>query len=222
VSQVDVSVTKTDAPDPAAVGGTLVYSIRVANAGPNTATKVVVSDTLPESVTLVSVSASQGSCSGSTTIVCNLGSLAPGAAATVTIVVTPRSAGTIANTATVTSTQADRDPANNTATATTEVRMGGVLSATGCDGLRIAPRTLAVGRPTTLHVIALSGRRTLAGLRVVVRGAGIHARGLTNAAGEARIRVVAKRSGIVRVSVPGESCKRRLGVLAAVQPALTG
>jgi uncharacterized repeat protein (TIGR01451 family) len=222
VSHVDVSVTKTDAPDPVEVGGTLVYSIGAANAGPDTATKVVVSDSLPQSVSLVSVSTSQGSCSGSPTVVCNVGSLGAGAAATVTIVVTPRLAGMITNTATVTSTQVDRDPANNTATATTEVRTGDVLAASGCSDLRIGPRTLAIGRATTLHVVVLSGRRALAGLRVVVRGAGIDARGRTNAAGVARIRVLAKRSGIVRVNVPGQACSRRLGVLAASQPALTG
>lgn len=222
VAHVDVSVTKTDAPDPVTVGGTLVYSIRASNAGPETATNVVVSDSLPGSVALVSISASQGACSGSTTVACNLGSLAPGASATVTIVVQPRVAGTITNTATATSAQADRDPANNAATATTEVRAGAVLAATACDGLRIGPRTLAVGRATMLRVVALAGRRALGGVQIAVRGAGIRAGGRTNAAGEARIRVLAKRSGIVRVSVPGQSCSGRLGVLGAVQPALTG
>lgn len=45
---------------------------------------------------------------------CNLGNLASGAAATVTIVVTPRRAGTISNTATVAADVSDSDPENNT------------------------------------------------------------------------------------------------------------
>ena len=39
--RADVSVVKTDAPDPAAVGGTLTYTFVVGNAGPSAAASVV-------------------------------------------------------------------------------------------------------------------------------------------------------------------------------------
>lgn len=58
----DLSITQTDAPDPAAFGGALTYSLQVANAGPTPATGVVLTDTLPTTVAFVSATAAQGSC----------------------------------------------------------------------------------------------------------------------------------------------------------------
>lgn len=52
----DLSVTKSDAPDPVSVGKDLVYTITVKNAGPLTATGVTLTDTLPTSVSFVSAS----------------------------------------------------------------------------------------------------------------------------------------------------------------------
>src|SRR4051794_28000323 len=45
--RADLSLTKTDSPDPVTVGGTLTYTIGVANAGPDDASAVKVVDTLP-------------------------------------------------------------------------------------------------------------------------------------------------------------------------------
>ena len=50
---------------------------------------------LPGNTTLVSVTPSQGTCSGNPTVDCNLGALAPGGSATITIVVTANQPGTI-------------------------------------------------------------------------------------------------------------------------------
>ena len=54
-------------------------------------------------------------------LTCNLGSLAAGMSATVTIVVTTTRDGTIVNTATVRANEPDADRADNTATAETTV-----------------------------------------------------------------------------------------------------
>ena len=48
----DVSVSKTDSPDPVLVGGNLTYTLAIHNAGPDAAVGVVVSDSLPAGVTL--------------------------------------------------------------------------------------------------------------------------------------------------------------------------
>jgi uncharacterized repeat protein (TIGR01451 family) len=118
----DLSISKSDAPDPVLVGETLVYGLTVRNDGPDAATGVMVTDTLPANVTFVSATPSQGSCTqAGGTVTCALGSVATGATATVEIRVTPQAKGTITNTATVTSAVFDPDLTDNQATATTEV-----------------------------------------------------------------------------------------------------
>jgi uncharacterized repeat protein (TIGR01451 family) len=118
----DVVVTMSDSPDPVNFGSNLTYTITVKNIGEVAATGVTLTDTLPAGATLVSANSTVGSCSGTTTITCGLGTLNGGATVTVTIVVTP-SAGTITNTATATLNETDAVPANNTATAETHVEL---------------------------------------------------------------------------------------------------
>ncbi|MGQ0721136.1 MAG: FlgD immunoglobulin-like domain containing protein [Candidatus Eiseniibacteriota bacterium] len=60
VSAIDLAVTKAvDDPAPAE-GGTIVYTVTVANAGPDAASGVVVGDSLPEGVTFLSALATHG------------------------------------------------------------------------------------------------------------------------------------------------------------------
>lgn len=116
-SAVDIALTKTDSADPATVNSSLAYTITARNNGPNTATNVVITDTLPASVDFVSFSTTQGSCMRSGSVItCNLGTIGVGQVVTVQIVVTPRTPGTITNSVTGTSTEVDTNPANNTAT----------------------------------------------------------------------------------------------------------
>src|SRR3989454_11761472 len=128
----DLSITKTDSPDPVAPGGTLTYTITVTNAGPNAAVNVTMSDPLPSQTTFQSVAAPAGwSCTtpgvGTTgTVSCTTSPLASGATATFTLVVQviPATADgtTISNTATVSSSAtSDPNSTNNSATATTTV-----------------------------------------------------------------------------------------------------
>jgi uncharacterized repeat protein (TIGR01451 family) len=120
-SSADLSLTKTGSPNPATVGTTLSYRITVTNNGPAAATNVNVTDTLPPGVTFVSSSTTQGTCNGTTTVNCNLGTLSNGANAVVTINVTPTVAGQLTNTASATGAEADSDASNNSATANTVV-----------------------------------------------------------------------------------------------------
>jgi uncharacterized repeat protein (TIGR01451 family) len=110
---VDLRIAKSDSPDPATVGASVTYTITVTNNGPDTATDVELTDVLPAGVGLVSVTPTAGACAGSSTIVCDLGSLANGASATVTIVVSTSAAGKLTNTATVSSAESDTDASNN-------------------------------------------------------------------------------------------------------------
>ncbi len=119
----DLSIAKVDDADPVLVGATITYTLTVTNGGPSAATGVIVTDTLPAGSTLVSAVPSQGSC-GLPAVTCNLGSLASGSTATVTIKVVANAAGTLANRATVIANESDPNGADNAATETTSVLPG--------------------------------------------------------------------------------------------------
>ena len=87
-STADVSLTKSANAATISPGGQISYTITATNNGPATASAVTVSDTLPAGTTFVSAMPSQASCSGTATVVCSLGTLASGGAATVAPVVT--------------------------------------------------------------------------------------------------------------------------------------
>jgi len=125
VAAADVSIAKTDTPDPVHLGQTLTYTLRVANSGPSSATGVTVTDTLPKNAGFGSATASQGTCvvkPSKQQVTCSLGAIPNGGNATVTITVKPTAKGTIVNTATVSAQEADPNGANNSATATTAVQ----------------------------------------------------------------------------------------------------
>src|SRR5919109_3438436 len=100
----DLSVAKSDSPDPVSKGAQLTYSIVVTNNGPGSASSVQLTDSLPVNVQFVSATSTAGSCTQTgSTVACNLGDLSTSSSITVTITVTPKKAGTITNTAQVNS-----------------------------------------------------------------------------------------------------------------------
>lgn len=121
----EVSITNTTVPNPAIVGRNLTYGMNVINIGPEDATGVEVTDTLPAGVTLVSATFAfppdlvRMPCTGTTTITCNIGTLHPGRVegAAVFITVQAQDVGSLSNTATVTADNADPQ----SATADTDV-----------------------------------------------------------------------------------------------------
>jgi len=118
----DLRVTQSDAPDPVAPGGQVTYTVTVSNLGGTAATAVSLRDDLPAGTGFVSATPSQGTCSGSGPVVCSLGTLNGGAAATVSVVVSaPATPGTIVNKASVTAATIDPNPANDAAQVSTAV-----------------------------------------------------------------------------------------------------
>jgi uncharacterized repeat protein (TIGR01451 family) len=100
-------------------GDNLTYTIKVENPGTLPATETKVTDKLPGGVDFVS--ATGGICQrDADKVTCDLGQVDADTTATVTIVVKTTKAGTLSNTASVTSPE-DIVLANNSATATTTV-----------------------------------------------------------------------------------------------------
>jgi hypothetical protein len=116
----DLSVSLT-APVAATTGTSVSYAVKVANAGPNDAVGTTFSLSLDPSLIINSIAATQGSCAQGQLVTCDLGSLANGANATVTVNTTPTISGTLAATAFVNSSSADPAVTNNQASANTAV-----------------------------------------------------------------------------------------------------
>jgi uncharacterized repeat protein (TIGR01451 family) len=114
--RIDLAIDKLDSPDPVVAGEQLVYTLVVDNHGPSDATGVSVVDELPGGLSFVSATSSQGSVADSGgTITADLGDLAAGAQATVTITVDvdPAAQGTLVNITTVSGNETETNLQNN-------------------------------------------------------------------------------------------------------------
>jgi aldose sugar dehydrogenase len=120
-TSANLAISKTASPNPATSQASLTYRIVVTNNGPSPATNVIVNDPLPVGPALNSAIPSQGSCGGSTTVTCNLNSIASGATAFVNITITPPAPGQLTNTANVTAAETDPDTSDNSMTIQTTV-----------------------------------------------------------------------------------------------------
>lgn len=129
----DLGVTNLDVPDPVTEGEDITYNIFVHNYGPGAATDVTLTDTIDELVTYVSATPSQGTCSVNLRVVtCAIGSLASGATANVTLIVTAGDVDEptqISNLASVSGTELDPVGSNdNWMEATTIVPVGPAMA----------------------------------------------------------------------------------------------
>lgn len=129
----DLTISKADSADPVFAGEELTYTVTVDNAGPDDATNVVVTDTLPAGVTFVSTSGCAEDPNG--VPMCSLGTIAAGGNAmyTIMVMVDIGTDGTITNTASVTSDASDPNPEDNTTFEDTLVLAGADLSITKTD-----------------------------------------------------------------------------------------
>jgi len=147
-TSADLSVTKSDSPDPVVVGETLTYTLNVTNAGPSNAINVSVSDTLPSGVTYNAVAGSGWNCSESGgTVTCTRPGLSVGTAPAITITVTPTAAGTITNVVTVNSATPDPNGTNNTASENTTVNRRHTTTT-----VSVSPNSIQEGQSSTVYV----------------------------------------------------------------------
>jgi len=130
----DLSITKTDSPDPVTAGGNLTYTITVANAGPSDAVTVMLNDSLPTNATFVSLTLPAGwsvttpPVGSSGVVTASRANLAASAGPQVFTLVVRVNANvpggtSISNTATIGSAGPDPAPGNNTVIQSTAVQV---------------------------------------------------------------------------------------------------
>lgn len=139
-AEYDLVLNHTDSPDPVIAGANVTYTLRVTNDSyANAVSNIQLSVTLPAAGvpaagyvvgTYVSNAFSRGSCApnpGNTQVLCDLGTLAPQAEATVTVEVKSSGQGIMRNQASVTSTTpgfVDPNTGNNSNFQDTTVKQG--------------------------------------------------------------------------------------------------
>jgi len=105
-------------------GTNFTYTLRLTNAGPAAATGITVTDVLPAGAVYVSASNPSGTAAQANGVVtCGISSMASNATATITITAKPLIGGTVTNSASVSSTSADPQLANNSASVVTAVAL---------------------------------------------------------------------------------------------------
>jgi uncharacterized repeat protein (TIGR01451 family) len=134
ITQADLTVAVTDAPDPAIAGGPLSYTATLTNTGPSDAQNAAIEVVLPLEVTQGTVTPSAGgTCSGIGTITCTWAGTTPVAGTRSVVVATTVAAAvpqgaTIEAEAQASSATADPVPANNNALTTTTVNAAADLA----------------------------------------------------------------------------------------------
>ena len=121
VDEADLAVTKTfTGTNPVPAGAATTFTLLVRNNGPSDADNVVVGDTLPAGLTVVSATGDGWSCASAGQVLsCSRPSLAAGASAEIALTVRVNSGypdERIENTATVSASTPDPIPGNNTST----------------------------------------------------------------------------------------------------------
>jgi hypothetical protein len=139
----------------ATTGTNTTYTATVTNAGPSPSTGAVFTAQTPASGLLASVTPSVGACSVTAVITCNLGGMTSGASATVTIVVTQTTAGTMTAAGQVTGPENDPNASNNQASTTLAVT-GSTYNLTPAL-TAISPSAIVTGSGDTAITITGSG-----------------------------------------------------------------
>ncbi len=121
----NLNVSVTAAPDPVFVDDLLSYTITVGNSGFSTASGVIVTDFITSAADFVGVDSAfpftyVPPSTGAAQVIFDLGSLEPDQSVTMKVLVRPNVSGTYANTATATAKEADTDPADNSATVSSQ------------------------------------------------------------------------------------------------------
>jgi uncharacterized repeat protein (TIGR01451 family) len=160
----DLSLTKSDSPDPVAVGSDLTYELTANNAGPSEATEVSLTDDLPSTVVFARAAGAACSISGQNpdgtggTVSCSLGSVPAGASVQVRLAVSVTASGSITNTASVAAAENDPATADNESTTTT------TITGSSCTTIGTQRADDLTGTSGADVICGLGGRDTIHGM----------------------------------------------------------
>lgn len=138
-SGADLAVSVAGVPSSVVIGGgDLTYTANVLNEGPQDATGVTLTETLPAGLTFVSAAPSQGTCTGANPITCDLGALTEPNIAQVTFTVTPTTPGTLTDALHITGSQPDLNSKNDSASFTVTAVLPADISVSGTSSKTLA------------------------------------------------------------------------------------
>ena len=223
--KIDLAITKVGTPNPTTVNHNITWTITVVNNGPNNATGVTVADAIPGGTAFVSATSTQGTCTGTAMLNCQIGNLSVGQTVTITLVTTANQTGTIPNTAIVVGNEAETNTANNRATAT--VNVVGVFTppVVYCTAVAVSPKQLFVGKTNTLKMHLTQHGKAAKGVRVRIKGSTISVTTKpSNRHGLVTRQVKPMKAGIVTFTpVASKRCNApRVGVIGVFTPPVTG
>lgn len=151
----DIEVGETASPAAIRPGERLTYTITASNAGPSAAQNVVLTDSITPSLTGAEFSIDGGTTFNPWLGSLNLGTLEANAARTILIrgVTASTAEGTIPNTATLTSSTPDPNPANNTSTINT------VILTARCQALIDVVESIALQEAALARILNAEGEK---------------------------------------------------------------
>jgi large repetitive protein len=171
----DLTITKTDAPDPVLVGNDLTYTLNVINNGPNAAPNAELTDVLPSGTTFRSLTPAPGfTCTtppvgGTGTVTCANPSLAVGTSASFTLLVRVNNdvadCTRLTNTAQVASDADACDSTPNSATTETLVGIGADLMITKVD----QTDPVIAGKTLSYTIVATNNSTCIAAQDLTIR-----------------------------------------------------
>lgn len=164
-SPADLAVS-IQTPATATTGSAFSYTVQVANMGQSAASGVTLTTVLPASVIGGTFSVSQGSCNGGGILYCSFGAIANGSSASVTISITPTTAGPLTMTGSASSVSFDPVSSNNQTNASTTVT-GNAFNAVP-SLTQISPSLIQAGSSTT--ILTVDGTGFTAGSTVLWNG----------------------------------------------------
>ena len=149
----DVAVAVAGSPSRVAVGQNLVYTITATNMGAGPATDVTLTDMLPAGAAFLFATSSLGAApvQKDGALIAAIGTLLPGASATmhVTVQATAAPGSSLSTTASVAAAEFDSDPSNNTATLAVPIRDASNLRVTMTPSVPSVP----IGQPLGFSIV---------------------------------------------------------------------